>query len=304
MTQDYRTPNCSTEVADPDVLERVRSLMFEFSGAERRVADLVLRDPDGVLSMSAARLALASASSVGTVIRFCHSIGLEGFQAFKLQLTSLRLGSQRPDIIGKRPVNAPDDVLQRTLTNLGRAIASMDVELIERVGLAIRQAERVHLCGSGPSLRITTAFGGLLSRSGFHCSYPDDSDTQTAIAARLTARDVCVAVSHSGTTAATLHAAELASQAGARLVVLTSFSGSPLAELGDMTLVAGAPGDPYRSADTASRTVHLALVQAITSVAADPPNPTSTGCAAPCGGRPSPDQEPTRTGPAPLSVGR
>lgn len=254
------------------MLERVRALMFEFSGAEQRVAELVLHDPDGVLSMSAARLAQASGSSVGTVVRFCRSIGLDGFQTFKRQLTSARLGLLRTEILGAtEPINPPDDVLHRTLTNLSRAIAGVDVELIERAGLAMKAAVRIHICGSGPSLRITTAFGGVLSRSGFHCSYPDDSETQAAIAGQLTPHDICFAVSHSGTTAATLHSAELASAAGTPLVVLTSFSGSPLARLGDLTIVAGAPEDPYRNADTASRTVHLAIVQAMTSVITDGP---------------------------------
>lgn len=254
--------------------------MFEFSGAERRVAELVLHDPDGVLSMSAARLALASGSSVGTVVRFCRSLGLDGFQTFKQQLTSVRLGLVRTEILGTtEPINAPDDVLHRTLTNLSRAIASVDVHLIERAGLAIKAAERIHICGSGPSLRITTAFGGLLSRSGFNCSYPDDSDTQAAIAGQLTPRDICFAVSHSGTTASTRHSAELAAANGTPLVVLTSFSGSPLAKLGDITIVAGAPEDPFRNADTASRTVHLAIVQAMTSVITEGPPPPWPGSA-------------------------
>lgn len=272
VTQDHRTES------ERDVLERVRALMFEFSGAERRVAELVLHDPDGVLSMSAARLALASGSSVGTVVRFCRSMGLDGFQTFKRQLTSARLGLVRTEILGvTEPINRPDDVLHRTLTNLSRAIASVDVGLIERAGLAIKGADRIHICGAGPSLRITTAFGGLLSRSGFHCSYPDDSETQAAIAGQLSPRDICFAVSHSGTTPATLHSAELASAVGTPLVVLTSFSGSPLARLGDLTIVAGAPEDPYRNADTASRTVHLAIVQAMTSVITDGPPPPWPG---------------------------
>ena len=248
--------------------------MFELSAAERRVAELVLHDPDGVLSMSAARLALASGSSVGTVVRFCRTLGLDGFQTFKHRLTATRLGLLRTEILGAtEPVNAPDDVLHRTLNNLSRAIASVDVRLIERAGLAIKAADRIHICGSGPSLRITTAFGGLLGRAGFNCSYPDDADTQAAIAGQLTPRDICFAVSHSGTTAATLHPAQLAVAAGTPLVVLTSFSGSPLAKLGDLTIVAGAPEDPYRNADTASRTVHLAIIQAMTSVIAAGPAP-------------------------------
>jgi DNA-binding MurR/RpiR family transcriptional regulator len=275
VTQEQRT-----EDHERDVLELVRAQKFEFSAAERRVAELVLHDPDGVLSMSAARLALASGSSVGTVVRFCRTLGLDGFQTFKHQLTATRLGLVRTEILGAtEPINPPDDVLHRTLTNLSRAIASVDVRLIERAGLAIKRADRVHICGSGPSLRITTAFGGLLGRAGLNCSYPDDTDTQAAIAGQLTLRDICFAVSHSGTTSSTLHPAQLAVAAGAPLVVLTSFSGSPLAKLGDLTIVAGAPEDPYRNADTASRTVHLAIVQAMASVIADAPAPPRPGTA-------------------------
>jgi len=267
------TQTQKVDAAARDVLERARAMMFEFSGAERRVAETVLRDPESVLAMGAARLAFVSASSVGTVVRFCHSLGTGGFQDFKIQLATA-LGASAPSsriIALPKPKDAAADVLRRTLTSLSRAVDALDSSVVERAGSVLGTADRIHIFGSGPSLLIPASLGAWLSRAGFHCSYPADFDTQAAISARLTERDVCVAVSHSGTTDLTLRAARLAADAGAAVVGLTSFSGSPLAELADVALVAGAPADPYRTADMASRTVHLAVVQAMIAGLVDHP---------------------------------
>ena len=80
-----------------NVLEVVRLMRGELRKSDRKVADLVLADPNRILNATVAETAAAAGVSEPTVIRFCAAIGCNGFQDFKLRLAqSIALGTRRP----------------------------------------------------------------------------------------------------------------------------------------------------------------------------------------------------------------
>ncbi|WP_024793013.1 MurR/RpiR family transcriptional regulator [Tomitella biformata] len=74
-----------TVIASP-LLEEKRMRSADRSAAEQRVARFVLASPDRVMEISVSDLAVASETSVGTVVRFCQRLGLRGYQDLKLKL--------------------------------------------------------------------------------------------------------------------------------------------------------------------------------------------------------------------------
>ncbi|MEY2843174.1 MAG: hypothetical protein RI920_1211, partial [Pseudomonadota bacterium] len=63
--------------------------------AEQRVAQAVLADPKGVMALPVAGLAKLAGVSNPTVVRFCRSLGFEGWSDFRLKLAgSLGQGAQ------------------------------------------------------------------------------------------------------------------------------------------------------------------------------------------------------------------
>ncbi|MFC4244251.1 MurR/RpiR family transcriptional regulator [Gryllotalpicola reticulitermitis] len=254
-----------------DLLELIRSRVPSLPASGRQVAETVLRDSDHVIGMSAARLAKTSETSVGSVVRFCQGLGLPGYNAFQLRLAA-SLGHGLRSTVEGRP--APESVAERVLwqsfDDLARSVASIDVRVLRRAADVIRSAERLLICSSGPSQPVAVTLGSSLSRAGLTVQYPSDVETQEAVARLLGPQDVCIGVSHSGTTTNTLRSVEIAAVRGAPTVAITSFANSPIAETCDVVLVAGAPADAYRSADTASRIVHHALIQALTAEVLNP----------------------------------
>jgi RpiR family carbohydrate utilization transcriptional regulator len=86
---------------------------------------------------------------------------------------------------------------------------------------------------------------------------------QQVVARLLTDQDVCVIVSHSGSTRETLAAATAAGEAAATTVAITSFAMSPLTEIVDHVVVAGTRELSLRLEAMASRLAHLALLDAL-----------------------------------------
>ena len=259
-----------------DLLELIRSRVPSLPASGRQVAETVLRESDHVIGMSAQRLAKTSATSVGSVVRFCQGIGLPGYNAFQLRLAaSLGHGLRRTAPAPTTPESVAGHVLWQALDDLARSVASIDVSVLQQAAAVIRTAERLLICSSGPSQPVAVTLGSTLSRAGLTVQYPSDVETQEAVARLLGPGDVCIGVSHSGTTANTLRSVDLAAVRGARTVAITSFAGSPIARACELVLVAGAPADAYRSADTASRVVHHALIQALGAEVLNPEGPAA-----------------------------
>lgn len=247
--------------------EQVRSFYPSLSASMRRVADRVMAAPEDITPMSAARLAAATDTSVGTVVRFCHALGFPGYLDFK---DALRAETERPTdvetVAMREPEGTVDTVLTTTLLSMARSVEAIDPGAIHEAAAILREARRILIPSAGPSQPLAMALAQMLQIAGHAVSHPVDVHTQVAIAETLDGQDVCFPISHSGTTAQTLEAAETARRAGARLVGLTSFARSPLAEMVDLALVAGAPADGYRSSDRASRPLHLAVLQSVFAV--------------------------------------
>lgn len=253
--------------ADGDVLEFIRSRLPGFSPAERRVADTVLAAPGDVLQMSAARLAKTSGSSVGSVVRFCHTLGLPGFQDFKLRVAQQSVPDRSPVLPAIAVGDSSSYVVQKLFTNLTAALfdtaRTVDAEVLDRVTEVLIDAQRILIVAAGTSSPYAAELAHRLITIGLPVSQPADAQTQQAAAQRLGRGDVCMAISHSGTTLVTLESVRTAAANGAATVALTSFASSPLSELADSVLVTGCRQGAYRSEEMASRLVHLAVLQAL-----------------------------------------
>ena len=69
-----------------NILERIHASYYQLSAAERKVADYVLSQHSQVQFMSITQLADECGVAEATVSRFCRSLGLKGFNAFKLEM--------------------------------------------------------------------------------------------------------------------------------------------------------------------------------------------------------------------------
>ncbi len=69
-----------------NLLEQIQSRLDELNKAERKVAEVILQNPQQATRFSIAALAQAAAVSEPTVNRFCRSFGMSGYPELKIQL--------------------------------------------------------------------------------------------------------------------------------------------------------------------------------------------------------------------------
>lgn len=270
-------------VARP-LLPHLRAQLPALGASDRKVAEAVLAQPGAVVFWSVSELAAVAGTAKSSVVRFCQGLGLRGFHDLKLVLAQETAVEHRgagpagPWSAGASataaaaagdddaPAPAPDAlgaVVWRGVETLRDSAATVDRDAFDATAARIAEAHTVLLVGAGTSAPLAHDAAQRLRSIGVRAAAPGDGPGQLVAAALLERGDVCLAISHSGATRGTLAALTAATDAGATTAAITSFSRSPLTELADHVLVAGARAASPRVPSLTSRLAHVAVLDAL-----------------------------------------
>jgi len=252
----------------PGVLPHVRTLLPSLQASDARVAQVVLDEPDAVVYRSVSEVAEAAGTSTATVVRCAQKLGFRGFHDLKLALARERATfaeaarAEAAEAVDPRlaPLAQVVDAGAQTLRD---ALALVDPEAFGAVAELLATAERVLVAGVGTSAPLAADAAYRLATIGVPADAFDDVHVQHFHARRLGPGDICLAVSHTGSTRETLEVVGAARAAGATTAAITSFARSPLTELVDHTILAGTREVSFQLEAMASRLAHLALLDAL-----------------------------------------
>ncbi|WP_432988533.1 MurR/RpiR family transcriptional regulator [Dactylosporangium sp. CA-233914] len=263
------------EVSSPaEALARIRSAAPELRGVARRVADIIVRQPNWVVSARVADLAEAADASASSVVRACRDLGFDGFPDLKIVLArdlartegvrfSQGLAADDFTTGNDRGGGILEKVLRGAAQSLIDAISTVDNDAFEAVADAVAHARRILFVAVGTSRTPAADAAGRLTTIGLHAFAPEDVWLQQVQARQLSREDVCIAISRTGTMRPTLEAAEMAREGGATTVAMTSFHNAPLAATCDYALISGAPELGFRIKGMTSQLAILAVLDAL-----------------------------------------
>uniref|UniRef100_UPI00053BEEEF SIS domain-containing protein n=2 Tax=Piscirickettsia salmonis TaxID=1238 RepID=UPI00053BEEEF len=203
-----------------------------------------------------------------SMARSGRNIGCQGYQDFKLKLAQ-SLVSQP-----KTPITLTEITAHDTSTSLkekifqGAAIAlqnaqhDIDASILDEAIATILAARRVGIFGFGAS--------GVVAQDALHkifrLSIPAiacmDSHMQSMTALMLSQGDVMLAISRSGRTKEIIESVNLAKNAGATVIGITSH-GTPLANVATLGLTTAATNDTELYTPMTSRLIHLSIIDAL-----------------------------------------
>jgi RpiR family carbohydrate utilization transcriptional regulator len=248
------------------MLERIRAQLPDLSAAERKVAELALAQPYTVMQAAVADIAANAGVSQPTVIRFCRSMGCAGLPDFKLKLAGSLVTGVPYVHSSVRPEDPTSEVAAKVFDNTVTALIKCRNEVnpaaVEQAVDLLSHARRIEFYGLGNSGIIAADAQHKFFRFGIPTVAYADSHIQTMAASVLSAGDVMVAISNSGRTVELLGAVEVALNAGASVVAITS-SLSPLARMATVTLAADTREDTETFSPMISRIVHLVLIDVL-----------------------------------------
>jgi DNA-binding MurR/RpiR family transcriptional regulator len=250
----------------------INGLLPSLSPAEQRVARLVIADPAQAARRTITDLATAAETSEATVIRFCRSVGMDGYPQLRIRLAAEAARRVEPPdarvVGGDIPPGADLAQIIATIAfNDARTVEEtaeqLDPAVCERIVEAIGAAGRVDIYGAGASGFVASDFQQKLHRIGRVAFYWPDVHTALTSAALLGRGDVAIGISHTGTTSDVIDVLEQARARGATTVALTNFPRSPITEVADHVLTTAARETTYRSGAMASRLAQLTVVDVL-----------------------------------------
>lgn len=232
-----------------------------------RIAEFILERPEDIVGMSVTELSEATGVSEGSVINFCRSIGLSGFQQMKLSLAQEIV---QPVQFIHEDLDRNDDmetvcrkVFHSGIQALRDTLSVLDPNALARAVEAIRAAKRVEIYGIGSSAPIAEDTHYRMLRIGLEARAVTDSHVQAISASRCGPDVTVITISHSGATHETIAATRLAREAGARTIVVTNFARSPIQAYADIVLFTMARETRFRTEAMTSRTAQLCVVDAL-----------------------------------------
>ena len=251
-----------------NILERIHAAYYHLTAAERKVADFVLAQHNQVQFMSITQLAEECGVAEATVSRFCRSLKLKGFNAFKIELAKHSVSGAGPD---RKPREESPDTLEGRCAQVGRLATDairQTIELVEpkqvlRAVEMFESAPRIMCIGSGGSMIMAQECAHLFSTvTGKFCAV-SDSHSQMSATATMGLEEVIVLFSYSGATTSGLQVLELARSRGIRTVLVTRFNKSPAAKLADVVLRCGSNESPFQFGSVPAKVAQLIVMDVL-----------------------------------------
>ncbi|MCD9149608.1 MurR/RpiR family transcriptional regulator [Pseudophaeobacter flagellatus] len=252
-----------------DVISELRMHDGSFAAREQKVADFVKAHLETVSEMTIAKVAEGADVSTPTVIRFCRTLGCEGFREFKLRLAqNLAVSHQylQPSMaLGEAgPSDAPlDRVLGALFATMSTMQSQVDPADIATASDQLANCHQLVAAGiGGGSSMLAAEAANRFFRLGIPSVSVNDSYALQMHAATLRQGDVMLMFSSSGEADAVVGAARVARSYGAKTIGITR-ARSRLTEVCELSIGIDLSEDTDIFKPTASRFAYLAILDAL-----------------------------------------
>lgn len=236
-----------------EVEERIGKEGATLTPAERRVAEVVLAQPQLVAFGTVADLAEAAGSGAATVVRLASKLHYDGFTELQSAVQRGLARQLRPAAERIREPAASDSIsrhLDLEIDNVASTLRSLDVEALDDlVSHIAHPSHRVHLLSGDASLGVAQQWLGELSALREHVGLIEGNDVAVQrMLAHMEPVDTVIAIDLRRYDRWVVDAVKSCSARGAWIAAVTDSLLSPLAAHADRTFtVAAAGGGPFDS---------------------------------------------------------
>ena len=246
-----------------NIIERIHASYYQLTAAEKKVADYVLAQREQIQFMSITQLADECGVADATISRFCRSLKLKGFNAFKLELAQYTA----PARVQQSSQQDADTLMGRSqeVGRLAHEAVEQTVQLlqphqIKKAVALIEKAQRIMCFGSGSSMILAHECANMFSTVTGKFFAVADTHTQISTVATMSTDDIIFLFSYSGATTGGIEMLELARSRGVKTIRVTRFSKSPAAKLADVVLCCGSNEGPYQFGSVPAKIAQLVVI--------------------------------------------
>lgn len=251
------------------ILSKIENHMERFTQAETKIAVYIMEHAEIVPNLTTKDISNNTGSSEASVIRFCKTIGIGSFKAFKLalvrDLTVAEMNINDFSIMEKK--DSPYDLFNK-VTYVNKAaieatVSTLDKRELEKATEVIVKAKKVLFYGVGGSAVSAIDGAYKFTKIGYHSVMSPDFHMMITLVGHLEEGDVFIAISNSGKTKDVLELARFAKKKGATLIAITNLGKSPLFKEADIKLCTPDMEQDNRIGSIASRMAQLNIIDSL-----------------------------------------
>ena len=248
-----------------DIIERIQTSYYDLTATEQRVADYVMSEFVRVQFMSITQLAEECGTGEATISRFCRSLKLKGFNAFKLEIARYCASRNKHESedVPDTPIGHSVEVARRSADAVYQTIALLDPESVKRAVSLIESAVHAVCIGSGASLVMAEECRQVFSTVTQKFQVVRDSHSQLSAASIMGKDDLLILFSYSGATTAGIRVLEKAKENGVPSILVTRFNKSPASALADVVLCCGSNESPFQSGSGTAKIAQLVVIDVV-----------------------------------------
>ena len=249
-------------------LSKIRSLYDSLGRGEKKIAHWLLENPSELISMSISEVAAVCGCGDATVIRFAKRLGLSGYQELKVNVAR-ELGNSITGNLSFSKEDTAMDLYAKHIADIKIALEDtgryLSEDVLTAAAEALTKAKTIAVMGLGNSAPIAQDAAHKFLRSGLSAGAYSDNHMQMIVASHLTAGDVLLAISHSGSSVDIISAMERAKANGATTVCITNRGKSPILKYTDYPLFTNARETKHSILAMTSRIAQLAVIDTLYS---------------------------------------
>ncbi|WP_025642013.1 MurR/RpiR family transcriptional regulator [Schnuerera ultunensis] len=255
---------------DNTIFTKMKQGLESFRPSEKKIARYILNNSREAINLSISEMAKKSNTSEASVVRFCKTLGLGGYQDLKIALSLNTVQDSKEEKILHEIINvddSPKTILNKLSAGSIQAIQDtcnlVNIHSLSEAIEVINQCEKIHLFGIGASSIVALDAQYKFARINIPSIMFMDHHIQITSAVHLNERDVAIGISNSGRTMEVIEGLKTAKERGATTIAITQYGKSPIQDVSDIVLFTASVENNFRSGAMASRIAQLLVIDSL-----------------------------------------
>lgn len=254
-----------------NILESITEQYNSFTRLGKQLSDYIFAHVSEAQYLSISALAENSGVSEATITRFCRSLGLSGYNDFKLALAKADKVSDLGDPSDSPQTVTTEDSLSNmfhklhasSILSLNETLELLDETALEKAVNILSAANRIYCMGHGGSMVMAMEAWARFSTASSRFIHISDSHMQAMAIALATPKDAILFFTYSGSTKDMEDVMGIAKERGIPIILITHFPKSRAAEFADVILLCGYNESPLQSGSIAAKVGQMFLIDCL-----------------------------------------
>ena len=259
-------------MVNANVLTDLRHSYKDLTLSQKRIAELIVEDPEFAAFATVEKLASRLGVSPSTVVRFAYRVGLSGYPELQQKVRDVVRTQMRPSPSGDGKGSSEaghlgEGTIAKSLVhdseNLRATIARLSISDLDHAVAILLQARWIYVVGGFASEALAKYVSVQLSRMSGRVSILSGDANTAPMLLDITKDDALLAFSFPPYATRTLQTVTAAKDRGASIVAITDTPVAPVAQQVDVVLATNVSGIGLQNSLIAPMAVANALLNAL-----------------------------------------